>query len=767
MIISSAARYISFSFLAALLLCLCPALASARLSGEAALNYTSYSMSDNFKNRLSSHSFTQDYSLLYSKSGAVYNSRLGRYSVALGYNWSMLNSDTTANGVSADFNGNRGHFLYSGELLLDPKELPIRLTAYSRDLTRNSFSTANSAVANNIFLSNNGQLLGRPELFTGIDDGLHIESGATLVAGVKNGMTNGYNEILRHFPMIMLDYRDQINKDRRAFSPVDNRLSRLAFVSLNKKDNWFHYRYTTYKDNINSVNDYSERQFQIGTVDQNLERRWIDFSNWLQVSADLQLTKRINNNMSQDYEESDLNLFVQARRRSWEARSYNNFNRYRDNNGRLTYKTTMPLNVTGVLNPDVSWSTRVLYKDTHDNAGAHLESAMAGYRVETFKRSLFTLSQYFDLESSSSESSELLVLSGGLETTSSTRFSRKVSLGASYSIKNSVQKNSFTDSNFLEQKLSLRSSYAPTNQLRINLSQTFDYTSGQWQNFSSSVRDVNTTLPQYISPRTGTAGDAGSSGFHSVTSLSIAWNPAPRLNLGLMVSEDIFKQEKGEASNITNVTATFGYEAASVRVNNTLTYTDGSSQLNSQSSSLNNTATLQYRHNRNLDAKLLLAYSRYVTDSVESDSYNAEQRLDYIHYSRSGFSKKVFEINEMIAYSSAPEQANTWNSAPGSVNNISSNNTISSYYIAGATGRHVSRASLSLGFKYYPLRQLILSGGGRYQYESKFSNYSLMWYASAATNFRLFQASLDYYQGKRQSDGLMEKKFTANVKKTF
>lgn len=767
MIISSAARYISFFFLAALLPCLYPSLASARLSGEAALNYTSYSMSDNLKNRLSSHSFTQDYSLLYSKSGTVYNSRLGRYSVALGYNWSMLNSDTTSNGVSSDFNGNRGHFLYSGELLLDPKELPIRLTAYSRDLTRNTFSTHDSLLVNRAFSGNNGLLVGRPELVTGIDDGLHIESGATLVAGVKNGMTNGYNEILRHFPMIMLDYRDQINKDLRSDSPVDNRLSRLAFVSLNKKDNWFHYRYTTYTDNINSSNDYSERQFQIGTVDQNLQRRWIDFSNWLQVSADLLLTKRNNNNMNQNYEESDLNLFVHARRRNWEARSFNNFNRYREDSGRLTYQTTVPLNVSGVLNPEVSWSTRALYKNTRDNAGGYLESIQTGYRVEGFRRSLFNLTHNFDMESSVSEQSEMLVLTGGLETVSSPRFSRSITLGAGYTIKNSAHKSSFTESNFLEQKLSLRSSYTPTNQLRISLNQTNDFTSGQWQNFSSTVRDVDTTLPQYVSPRSGSAADLGSSSYRSLTALSVAWNPLPRMNVGLMVSEDIFKSEKSEISTITNVTATVGYENASTRIYNTLTFTDGSTQINSKTTSLNYSTTIQYRHSRSLDAKLMLAYNKYIDNAVESDGYSAEQRLDYIHYGRSGIYKKVFEINEMIAYSSAPQQATNLNSTPTSINNISSSNTLSSYYITGASGKNVSRASLSLGFKYYPLRQLILSGGGRYQYESKFSNYSLMWYASAATNFRLFQASLDYYQGKRQSDGLMEKKFTANVKKTF
>lgn len=330
-----------------------------------------------------------------------------------------------------------------------------------------------------------------------------------------------------------------------------------------------------------------------------------------------------------------------------------------------------------------------------------------------------------------------------------------------------MQNNNLSDGNFLEQKLSFRSSYTPTNQLRFNLIQTNEFTSGKYSNFTSSVREQDTALPQYVSPRFGNGNGIDGTSYHSVTSASVAWNPLPRLNLGLVVNEDIFSSDKTGTSYITNVSASIGYEAAAVRFNNTLTYSDGSTQIGTQTSSLNNTTTVQYRHNRNLDSKLLLAYNRIVDNSITSNSYDVEQRLDYTYFSSTGFSRKLFEINEMVTYTSSPGLANTQYLVTGNSNNLNTANTISSSSNIAVAGNNKSRSSFSLGFKYYPLRTLILSAGARYQYDNKISNYSLLWYSSAAVNFRLFQASLEYYQGKRQSDGLMEKKFTANVKKTF
>lgn len=725
-----------------------PSSSVAKLSADVSLNYVNYDNRNNSGQHLSANSFTQDYSLLYQTAGNFYDSRIGKYNLSLGYNWTALDTSISSNQGSEDIKVNRGHILFNGDILLDPKELPLRFTAYSRDLNKNILNTTDTSLISGM-LSRNGSLLTTPSLPTGISDGIHIDSGATLVAGVKNGMTNGYNEILRHLPMIMLDYRDQINRDLKATNPVDNRYSRLAFVSLNKKDNWFHYRYTTYDDYVDSSNNYRERQIQIGTVDHMLARRWIDFSNWLQVSTDMQLTRKTTQSLGQNFEEIDLNLFAQARRKNWEARSYNNFNRYREDNGKLTYRTTVPLYVSGIVNPDVSWSTRTAYRDSRDNAGSHLESLFAGYRVDVFKRSPFNLSQSFDVESTSSESSDMLVLNGTLETNSTPGFSRQWSLGAAYNIKDSISNSGSGRTNFLENKLSLQTTYALSNQLRIMLRQENSFTSGNNSKFSSSVRDAETSIPQYISPRSADAENIGSSSYRSFSNLGITWNPLPRLDFVLNVIEDYFTSEKVGSNNIATVSATLNYSSNNLKFSDAIAYSQGSYQLDQNTKTFSNIASLEYVFTRNFDSRLAASYYHWTDKNVISNIYIIEQSLNYSYFSRSGLARKLLEINEVFLYNSLPAVNNSFSTNTGVVNNRTSN------------------SSLTLGFKYYPLKQLVLSGGTRYQYDNKISNYSLMWYASVATNFRLFQASVDYYQGKRQSDGLVEKKFTANVKKSF
>ncbi|MFA7402994.1 MAG: hypothetical protein WC007_03305 [Pelobacteraceae bacterium] len=767
MISFSAVRYIILSSLVALLPSVFPAIADARLTAEASINYTDYSVSDDQKNHLSAHSLTQDYSLLYSAQGSLYNSRIGKYNVSLGYNWSALDTQVNSTSGNDDVKTSRGHLFYGGEIVVDPKEVPLRLTAYSRDLNRNTFTTSESGSTYDFFSKNNGRLLGGANLATGINDGLHIDSGATLIAGVKNGMTNGYNEVLRHFPMIMLDYNDQLNRDLRSQTPIDTRLTRLAFVSLNKKDNWFHYRYVTFNDFINPTNDYQETQIQLGTIDQTLARRWIDFSNWLQVSTDIQYTKRNNTYMQQHYEEIDLNLFLQARRSNWEARSYTNFNRFREDNGTLTHSTSLPLYVSGTLNPNISWATRAAYRESHDNNGAHLESLFAGYRVDVFKHSSFTLSQHFDVESSVAESSDMHVLSGGLETASTARFSRLLSLAASYNIKNSTQAVSSRNSDFLEQILSLNASYNPSNSVRIMLRQDNELTNGANLSFSSSVRDSSTSLPQYSAPRAGAVNmsDPGSHSYRSLTTLMTSWSPLARLNVGFTAMEDLYYADNSGSSKITTISTSVEYSNSKLKFSDSLNYINGSYQLGQNTTTFSNIAALDYNHSRNLNSRVSIAYNRWTDASTVTYSTDAEQKLTYTHYSYSGMSRKLLEVDEMITYSNSPYLSPSHFSS--TYNSITGDNSISSSSNGVTNNPRADRGSLSLGFKYYPLRQLVFASGARYQFENSLNNYSLLWYSSIGGNFRLFQASLDYYQGKRQSDGLLEKKFTANVKKQF
>lgn len=713
--------------------------AAARLSGDATLSYTSYD-GRNSSGRVSSSSFVQNYSLLYSSSGPLYNSRVGYYDVSLGYNWTSLDTTFKATGQSNDnYNETRGHLMYNGEIKLDPKEVPLKLNAYSRDMSRNSFT---STVTPGI--GNSGSVLGVRDHMTGINDGLHIESGATLIAGVKNGMTNGYNEVLRHFPMILVDYKDTINRDLRSQTPVDERLSRLAFVSLNKKDNWFHYRHTLYENFINSKSNFVENEVQLGTVDQDLSRRWIDFSNWLKVSTDMELSKRKTNYMANSIEDINLNLFVAAERKYWNARTFATFNRHVDENQRLSYQTILPVFASGTVSPDLSWDSRTSFRTTRDTelsgVSSKFTNALVGYRVDAYKRALFTLKQGADVEVSETDAVRLVTLSGSIETTSSPRFSRALTLAASYKIKNSAtSSDTASSSNFLEQNLAFRGGYAATNALRFEARQNNTFTRGRLSPFNSTVRNSNTLLPQFVNPRGFTTSDAGSDSYQSVSSLLVSWSPKPRLNASLSLTEDIYKSEGRSLSTVTDVQSDVSLSNEAWDVSNSLKYSQGAKNtLDDNANTFTNNSTLRYTHSRSLDVSARAGYTQAQSNGTTLRGTEYVQKLNYYRFSNAGVARKLFEFNETMTYADG---------------------------IAVSTSP--KGKSLTLGFKYYPLSQLTLAAGMGYSYTTTLDNYTLIWNTSVVANFRLLQASLDYLHGFRKIDGVRENKLIGNIRKTF
>lgn len=693
------------------------------------------------RSRMSSSSLVQNYSVLYSSTGEIYNSRVGHYDVALGYNWTAL--DTTFKSSSQpddDYNKTRGHLMFKGEVNIDPKEVPFRLNAYSRDMSNNTISMTNGNGMQNF-----GSILGYRDQATGINDGLHIESGVTLVAGVKNGMTNGYNELLRHFPMILIDYKDSINRDMRSTTPSDDRLSRLAFVSLNKKDNWFHYRHTLYEDHLNNLNNYVENEVQLGTVDQYMARRWIDFSNWIKVSTDLQFSKRQSNYQANAIEDINLNLFVIGERKSWNVRTFSTFDRYKDENNKLSYQATIPVYASGVYSKDVSWNARTSYRDNQDidntlGTRSKFTNMLAGYRVDAYKVAPFTFSQSFDVESSKTNISDFMTLSGTLETASTARFSRNLALGAVYNIKNSTTTSSSAPtSDFLEQKLDLRGGYSVTDTLRFEAHQTTTFTKGNFVAFSGTTRDSQTQLGQYYNPRSQLTNNIGSETYSSLTTLSAAWNPKPRLSLVNTISEDIYKTAVIGVSPVTEVLSVIAFTNDIWSVSNSAKYTHGSRDiLDDHANSISNNATLRYIHSRNLDASASAFYLSSYSNGSSTRESSFEQRANYKFYTKSGVARKIFEVNETLLYNDGAESKD-----------------------------RTFTKSLMLGFSYYPIRQLTLSGGAGYSYTTSISDYSIVGNASVIANFRLLQTSLDYVHGIRKSDGAREDKFTGNVRKSF
>ncbi len=737
------------------------------MSAEAELSYVNYDSRDNTRHT-SANSLAQRYSVLYDKSGKFASGKLGKYDVALGYEWLTYDTDIKSSLAPQDnLRDSKGHIFYSGEILIDPKEIPFKLKIYSRDMKKSEFATDTStALISSSYKispfstlafpsassglntpSNSRYVAVTPNLTTGIYNGKHIESGATLVMGVKNGMTNGYNEMLRHFPMLMLDYRDELNLDKDGPYPVDNRLTRLAFVSLNKKDNWFHYRYVTYDDNIDRNNNYRETQIQMGTVDQNLQRRWIDFSNWLSLSVDGQHTRREQARVADSFDEFSLNLFGTARRQSWEVAAFNNFTRYNEyNHDKITYKSSIPVYANGILSPTAIWSAYTKYNDSNTDKGEYFTTVGGGYSIDTFRKSKFTLSQGLGVEqTATSDNNESLVMSGNIGVTSTPLFSRDLSLKALYTIRNYRYNRTGKASTFTDQEVSGDVGYNLTNQLRVMLEQTNRFTSGESHYIASPVSGGETSNPQYQAPRGNIS--AGQTAYQSVTKLRVSWIPKPRLSIGLSLSEDIYVPASGAKSTVTRAETTLDYTDNRLKISSRNSYVSGNSyswELANQFSSVNSAS---YIFNRSLDTRVGFSYFRTIGVANQTDLLNFEQALNYSYYNINGFNRKLFEINEL--FTSAEEAS-----------------AISADLVTSSTTKQRVN-TLLLGAKFYPLRQMMISAGTRYSFVNSFQNDMMYYYGTLSMQFKLLEASLDYTYGKSKADNRVEKRFMANVKKRF
>ncbi|MFZ2948476.1 MAG: hypothetical protein WA003_03215 [Desulfuromonadaceae bacterium] len=727
------------------------------MSGEADLHYTEYDSSS--KNQsYSGSSFAHRYSILYDTAGTLADGRLGKYELSLGYEWLAYDTTEKQSGSSKTrSHETRDHFNYRGDVILNPKELPLRLHLYSLDPTRSTFSmnessdplfnmggpsvsTATSASGSNL----GGYTHVAPNLINGIDNGIHVTNGATLVMGVKNGMTNGYNEVLRHFPMLMLDYKDQIDKDLHRTNPVDTRLSRLAFVSLNKKDNWFHYRYVTYDDKIDSSNNFSETQYQLGTVDHQLQRRWIDFTNWLNVSVDGQFTRHMNARTIENFDEISLNLFGRASRQSWEMRTYNNFTRLNElTAGKITYSTTLPVYANGIISPTAGWSAYAKYDNSHTTTGDSFTTTTGGYSIDSFRRSPFTLTQGLTVEQVSvSSGKDALILTGNIGTASTLLYSKKVSLQARYDIRNyRTGLDDGTTNNFLDQEIKATVRYQPTNQLNIIAQQNVRLTSGSQASLSSPIEgaEINSVVYQ---ENGASLRNSGGSGYQSITDLRVDWSAAPRLRFGMSGSENIYVPNSGERETMSKLTATLDYNGSNLKISSNNIYTNGDIYNSDASRSFSSTNSASVIFNRSLDARVGLSYLKTYAANGSESTFVADQSLNYRYNANNGSMRSLFEINESFA----------------SIQEVNVDGGIKK------SGRH---NTLQLVAKYFPIRQLMIAGGGKYYFLNSGENGAINYYGSITLGFRLLVASIDYTYGKNKADGRVEKRISANLKKIF
>ena len=714
-----------------------PAPALARISADATLTYTNFDAQNNKNGHISGNTLTQQYSLLYSTSGTLMDKRIGGYTLSLGYDWAAINSSvsSTQQPYKESYSINGGHIIYNGEIFIDPKEMPFKFKAYSRDLSRTSI------IHETRTLSGTSTSLLYDVLTTSLNKGTHITSGATLIFGVKNGMTNGYNEVFRHIPMIFIDYKDEINKNLSSASPTNNRLSKLAFVSLNKKDNWFHYRFIRYDDFIVRSNEYTETHLQLGTVDHLMERKWIDFSNWLQVSIDGLHVRKSTRDKTDDYDDFSLNAFLRMRRMTWQAHALASFERTNElsKNGLITYRTNLPIYADGVISPASRWNASTSFSDNHTTRGDKFQNINSAFQIELYRTSPFTLTNRISNEYAANGNGVTLQnISAHIATASTRKYSTSLSLNASYDIRHNINTSSFNEQTLTDQQIAGSLNYAVSNNISLYFSQVNRFVSGNSSYVTSNIPGTGVNTPQYVDPRDGSA--IGSSSYQSISSITASWRPTPSLDTSLSIQNDYYSKQSSNPDNLVRINSIINYRTQQLTITSNNTYsksTTSKSPVYNQPNQLKTEDTVQYSISRNFQTLARLIYFKYLDSADRSERFEFDESMTYSYYTYKGLPRKIWELTQSFK----------------STKDINLNQPFSN--------------KLSLSGSYFPIRQITLSAGMMYNFTDTFSDYTISYNASAAMSYRLLSASLDYSYGRTKLDGRIEKRFGASFRKSF
>ncbi|NJC89142.1 MAG: hypothetical protein FIB02_11540 [Desulfuromonas sp.] len=322
------------------------------LSLEVEWRFADYSSESSIGEDFEASHFVQKYSAVYKLAGNLYNGKGGSYNLGLGFEWWSL--DTTFGDVDLSLSNFKP--LYNGEVLLAPGGLPFRLHLFAYD--RESASYYVSDYRRGVLNSN---------IITDVSNGEHHTLGGTLIAGIRNGSYAGqYREYLSQVPKLYVDFRQDLVRDLEGRTPEHYLDRNLAFVSLNKKDNWFHYRLHDYQDYIDNRNSFTEKTFLLGTIDHLDYRQWIWLTNWVKLSTDGSFTTIDHPNRSSDPEEIfDFNLFFNGKKNGTSFSNPSTFSRVRQG-GRLEKDLSVPVFLTQSISPDRQAYVQMLLEREED-----------------------------------------------------------------------------------------------------------------------------------------------------------------------------------------------------------------------------------------------------------------------------------------------------------------------------------------------------------------------------------------------------------------
>lgn len=340
---------------------------SASLVGDALVGVQGYRGEAGDETR-SASSLYQQYTLVYRRADSIGDSRFGHYRLMLGYEFNVVDAEFRADGEVVDNFSQitTDKIYYEGDMLVAPGALPFRFSLFARDLHRTEFITNSPRAFSAAPLDTRRSAGPRGHMIdssivSDVSNGTHRAFGGTLVVGIRNGSYLGsYRDILSQLPRLLVDYK-QVNVTNLESINYQQkyRIRDLAFVSLNKKDNWAHFRTRDYTDFLDAKNNTSSSQVMLGTIDHNLSRQWINLTNWIRLSADFSYSIDKVASVPYDRRNYTLNIMTVGRREHFSTTVLPHFERNSDD-GQIDYVASLPVYTTFQPNRDTKLNSTFL-----------------------------------------------------------------------------------------------------------------------------------------------------------------------------------------------------------------------------------------------------------------------------------------------------------------------------------------------------------------------------------------------------------------------
>jgi hypothetical protein len=741
---------------ASVLLCLDAGLLLAgQLAGSAEWRYGQYRAEEDGRTVEEASYRTQQYSLLYQTGGAINHGRGGKYDLGFGLEWTAINSEV--NGQERELEAAK--VLYNGRFLLAPGGLPFRLEIFSSDLHK-TVLMEDGGVS-----TGTGRILD-PNIITNLLNGQHVRSGATLIVGIKNGHYLGkYRDLLSRYPRLLFDYQENFVRDLKSRTPQHYRERNLAFVSLNKKDNWFHYRFLDFEDFEDPTNDFTEKVYMLGSVDHTMRRQWINLTNWIRVSADGAFTTTAQANLGEvPTSRYDLNLFATARRRGWDASTFTNFIRKVDGDG-MDKSLEVPFYLKGEISPDTAYRFRFVGTQEREDrfaGGIRIDESdlFVSTRLEALRRSPYKFDSEFEAEVKGGGRGEgnAVRISGEFYSNRALRrpAGKATDLLASYSLAHLAGTGeSGTDVDFWEHVAIGSLARAFGSRVRSGIEEKVIYGTGVLdRTVSTHVTPVSddglAASPSTITTPEGEVLRSTTTWFGEFSARTL------RLANRLELVYDIRTDDDGSDSQfIASHTLRYDRRSFLAKMRNELTMGSGlsasslgggdldGSAVGSVDSRYSHNTTLRYSPGRAWEASLSVDYIRQNGDAGISSKVDVLQEYAYNLYTVNGIHRKVAELGEELGY----ERTLDFSGVPRSL------------------------TTLTLWGDYYPTKTTLLGARVRYHRYSPDITDEVACFLTAGLNYEKLQVSLDYGYGTRIAEANPEKRneqsVEVKVKKVF